>query len=168
MSAAEAQNNLDAVTADFELIGKTLKGSKDLVAVLQSPVVKQDAKEKILKQIFDGKISKQMMSFLVLISQKGRERFIDETVVDFKSMLDAKNGIVPVEVKSAVDLDALQSDALRTKLETFTSKKIRITMSIDKALIGGLSVRIGDTVIDGSVKHKLEQLRERFIGEILN
>lgn len=168
LSVAEAQNNVGTVLTDFSLIESVIKGSRELTAVLRSPIVKRDQKGRILQEIFKGKVSDQTLSLLSILSRKGREAYIDDVARELRSLIDEKNGLVTVEVRSAVNLGEIQSEDLRKKLETYTAKKIRINFSIDKELIGGLSVQIGDTVIDGSVKHKLEQLRQQFTADILN
>ena len=75
---------------------------------------------------------------------------------------DAKMGIANVDVTTAVELTAQQQKSLQKELEQRTGKSVRLRVAIDASIRGGLVVRIGDTVLDASLTHQLERLRERF------
>jgi F-type H+-transporting ATPase subunit delta len=166
--AAKEQNKLQELTADCNLISATLNGSRELVTAIKSPVVNSDKKLAILKSVFDGKISAQTMNVLGLLTRRGRADMMISVIAEFSKILDEENGILEAEVFSAVELDAAQSDLIQKQLESKTGKKIRLKKKINPDLIGGFTARIGDTVVDGSVKHQLERLRETFMTQSLN
>lgn len=165
---AEQQNTLGDMVKDLSYIDEVIKGSKQLRIVLQSPLIQGYKKAGILTSLFQGQVSDQSVGFLKLLASKGRSDKLAEVIAEFNALLDEKSGIVTVDVKSAVELDQIQSEELRQKLENFTAKKIKIRMATDKELIGGLTVKIGDTVLDGTIKHKLEMLREQLVNGSLN
>ncbi len=168
LEIAGEKNLVKTFLADFELIEEALNQSKELDLAIASPLIQAEKKAAILKDIFGSKVSKEISTFLHLIAKKGRAGILRQIVTDFKSILDDKNGIVEVDVKSAVELDKVQSDALKQKLDAYTSKNTRIRLSVDKELIGGVTVKIGDTVLDSSIRHQLSQLRESFKEGALN
>jgi F-type H+-transporting ATPase subunit delta len=104
------------------------------------------------------------MAFLELLVEKQREENLLGIIEQFLVLRDAKYGIVNVEVASAVEITTQQEKNLSEKLEHYTRKKVRIRFSLDNALQGGLVVRIGDTVLDASIKRQLELMREQFAG----
>lgn len=162
LEVAEEKNLIQSFLNDFEIIEKALNEVKELDLAITSPLIQADKKAAILKNIFQDKVSEEISGFLHLISKKGRANALKEIIEAFKVLLDEKNGIVEVDVKSAVELDKIQSDALKQKLDRYTSKNTRIRLSVDKELIGGLTVKIGDTVLDSSIKHQLAQLSDSF------
>lgn len=165
-----AGDDLDTVAQDLELVRQTLVQSKELSTMLKSPVVKDEDKIAILKQVFIGRISIKTLEAIELLVRKGRSAFIMETIEEFQALLDAQNGVLNAEVSSAVELDETQKQQVVAQLERLTRKKIRLKTKVEPALIAGLTVRIGDTVIDSSIRHQLERLRERFKqgGMVLN
>ncbi|MDX2129508.1 MAG: ATP synthase F1 subunit delta [Chloroherpetonaceae bacterium] len=161
-------NSLSQFSEDFATILESLKNSRQLAVALQSPIIKNFDKVQIFTQLFQNKISPATLNSLKLIIEKDRAAYIESVSVEFFHLLDEKNGLIEVEVKSAISLNDVQLNALMSKLESMTMKKIRPKVSSDSSLIGGFTVRIGDTVIDGSIKRKLEQLRESFLNAPLN
>jgi len=160
---AEEKNSFESVSADVQLVFNTLKTSRDLRVVLDSPVIKRENKFSVLSEIFSGKISADSMNFLEFIVHKQRENLLYMIMQRFLSMNDIKQGIVNAEVKSSVEFVDEHKSKLQKKLEEFTGKKVRISFSLDKELIGGFTVRIDDTIIDASLKHQLELLKEQFL-----
>jgi F-type H+-transporting ATPase subunit delta len=156
------------IRTDFETVGATLAQSRQLVAVLRNPIIKASDKAAVLAQIFTGKISAKTMEMLTLLVRKGRAGRIVEVISEFNGLLDKRDGVIDVEVRSAVALDTAEESALVKKLEAMTGKKVRVNAKVQQDLIGGLTTRIGDTVIDGSITRKLAQLRERFKAGALN
>ncbi|NTW48272.1 MAG: F0F1 ATP synthase subunit delta [Chlorobiales bacterium] len=168
IEVAEQQNKLGDMINDLAFVDEVISGSKQLRVALQSPLIQGYKKATILISLFQGKVSDQTVGFLKLLATKGRADKLAAVIQEFKALLDERSGIINVDVSSAVELDQIQSEELRQKLENFTSKKIRIRLAIDKELIGGLTVKIGDTVLDGTIRHKLEMLREQLVKGSLN
>jgi F-type H+-transporting ATPase subunit delta len=89
--------------------------------------------------------------------------------VQYHALRDERYGIVNVDVAGAIEITPQQQQRLAEQLERYTRKKVRLRFSIDKALQGGLRVKIGDTVLDATIKHQLELLREKLAhGQLSN
>jgi F-type H+-transporting ATPase subunit delta len=153
------ENNLDETVADVEMIDKTFSGSKELELVLGNPVIKKDKKLAILSELFKSAVGKLTWRFILMLSDKDRLALLPGIVSDFSRQYNLHAGILDIQVSSAYELDDKQKRNLVSALEDSTGKKIKPTYIQNPDLRGGLVVRIGDTVIDGSVKHKLEQLQ---------
>lgn len=165
---AKAQNKIADFAKDCDFVSTTLKASKELLNAVKSPVINQEKKVALLKAVFSGKVSKQIEDALALLVQKGRAPIIPDVMKEFQAILDEQSGVVIARVESAIALDESEKQAIAQKLEAISGKKIRIENKVNPSLIGGLTARIGDTVIDGSVKHKLERLKEEFRQASLN
>jgi F-type H+-transporting ATPase subunit delta len=165
MSAAEEGGFLDKAVEELKVIRETLGNSRDLVHALRSPLVKGDRKSRILEEIFKGSVSDKLLLFMNLIAKKKRAGILPEIIDEFMILLDVKKGIVNADVTSAVKLSQEQVDSLVSKLSVSTGKKIRARMSIDEELLGGVSVKIGDTIFDGSIKYQLQLLRQALESE---
>lgn len=163
---AEEKNLLKKFSDDAELILNTIKKSKELKAVLKSPVVKSLDKKSILGKLFSDKITKDMSDFLNFCVEKNREDLITDIMTEFLNLRDQKNGILRTEVISAIELsDELKSNFVQ-KLEKQTNKTVHSNFILDSKIIGGFIIRIKDLVIDASVEHQLKLLKKKLLQEI--
>jgi F-type H+-transporting ATPase subunit delta len=165
LDVAEEGNFLDKVTEDLQKVQEILAQSRELVNALKSPLIKGDAKARILQEIFSRDVSDKVLLFMTLLAKKKRAGLLSEVIDEFAALLDEKKGIVNVDVKSAVKLNDEQAKDLVNGLAAYTGKKIRAKMALDEGLIGGITVKIGDTILDGSVKHQLILLKQSLAGE---
>ncbi len=163
MEIAEEQKALEAVSADLTAIDATLQRSRDLRLLLSSPVVREGKKKAVFQELWERRISRTTMAFLMLLTHKQRERLLPEVIEEFRALRDRKLGVVGAEVRTAVPISASQEEDLAERLTRSTGKNVRLRTTVDPALKGGLVVRIGDTVVDASVRRQLERLRERFL-----
>ncbi|NTU58621.1 MAG: F0F1 ATP synthase subunit delta [Chlorobiaceae bacterium] len=165
LDVAVEGNFLEMVTEDLQKIDEVLVHSRELILALRSPLIKGDAKSRLLEEIFRTDVGEKTMMFMKLLAHKKRAGLLPEVIREFVTLLDEKNGVVNAKVKSAVRLSEDQAKDLVSGLSVRTGKKIRATMSLDETLIGGVTVKIGDTILDGSVSHQLQLLRKSLSGE---
>ncbi len=163
MAVAEERNAVDRIAADIELIDATLRVSRDLKLLTVSPVVTPAKKKGAYHAVFADRVGGETMSFLDLLVSKEREALLPEIADQYSRLRDEREGIVRVDVTSAVELAVPQQQKLRERLEKYTGKKVRIRFELDGSLKGGLRVQIGDTVLDASVRRQLELLRAKFL-----
>lgn len=164
MAAAVERKVDDAVTQDLQMIAATLRDSRDLRLLVSSPIVSAGKKRAAFKALFGSRVNPQTMAFLDLLVAKQREGVLADTIEQFMKLRDIEMGIVGIAVVSAVELTRAQEDALRGQMERLTGKKVRLHLSLNPGIKGGLIIRIGDTVLDASVQHQLEVLGQRFAG----
>src|SRR5690349_24355814 len=104
-------------------------------------------------------------NFLFVIADHRRTQLIPEIVATFQQVLRQRQGVAEAEISSAVELTAAQKKELAAALVRLTGKKIEPRYSIDPALLGGAVVRIGDTIYDGSLRSRLNEMRARLAAE---
>ncbi len=162
MGLGEERKALDKIAEDFREVEATVHGSREFKAVLMSPVVTPDRKLKLLTEIFGKRFDLVTMSFIALLVRKGRAEYLLATAEEFLAMLDVKRNLVRAKVSSATALTADEQKQLQAKLEALTGKNVSAGFTIDPALRGGFVARIGDRMVDASLLHQLEMLREQF------
>jgi len=168
LQLAEENGYVDALLNDMVLIKNTVDGSKDLLLMLKSPVISEQNKLLVLEKVFAKKIHPLTLKFIRVAVEKNREDIIHQVAQAYIEAYNKAEGIVDVEVFSARNLSDKQTSALKKSLEDYLSKTVQLSVLNRPALRGGLAVKIGDTVIDGTVKHKLEELEQVFLNNALN
>ena len=107
---------------------------------------------------------KVMGNFLSLLVQKKRAEIIPEIAEQFQIMVDEDNNISHGTVVSAVELDAQLQEKVQATLEKLTGKKVELTASVDPSIIGGVIAKVGDLVLDGSIRTQLASLKDSIKG----
>ncbi len=158
---ATREAHIDAVDQDIDLIRDALDASHDLVRFFESPVISRQKKEAVVKTLFAERVQQTTLNFLRLLIEKKREALFPDVVRAYRLLRDAQEGILEARARLAHVLSEDEEKTLRQALERLTGKRIRLSATQDPTLIGGLVVRVGDTVYDGSVRHQLASLRER-------
>lgn len=156
---------VETVLSDLKFVADVVKSSKDLTALLQSPIVQHRKKEGILKEIFESKIDPLVYGFLILLTEKKREKLFFEIVNAFIELYNECYNILPVTVHSAIDLDSKQQTSISDALQKRTGKTVQATFRVKPELKAGAKVQIKDVVIDGSLQYQLTQLYKKLIQE---
>ncbi len=159
---ASEKKELTRIGEDLKFIESCIQGSREFLIFLKSPVINKEKKKDVFKEMFGSKIYPLTSSFLSFIVDKGREEILSSIITQYFQIMDENLGIVNIEVKAVSDLSEQQTGEIKKKFESMTKKKIRISFSLDKQILGGFVVKMGDTVFDGSVRNQLQMLRERF------
>ena len=163
-SIARRDGILDAVAADLTLISRFLADVPYLRAVLMQPLVSDTRKYSVVDEAFGDRITASSLNFVKLLIRKRREDLIAECVREFRELLAAHTNTVDAEAWTAVALSPEQAQRLTESLQALTGKTVRLTAEVDHTLVGGVVVRLGDLIIDGSVRGKLERLERQLLG----
>ena len=161
MAAGEEGKSLEAIARDLETVGRIVETSREFQLMLRSPVISPPKKIAVMQELFESRVGRETIIFMKLLVQKNREGYLPDVIEQFRALMDEKQGLVRIELTSAVTLSQDQEQRLKGKLEEYTGKRVRFNHVLDRSIMGGIVVRIGDTVLDGSVTHQLALLRER-------
>ena len=164
LEIAKEQKAVESALKDMVFIKNILEDSKDLLMFLNSPIIKPLDKQEALDKIFGKHINKLTAGFIQLISEKERTPILAEIVMGFIAQYNKYAGIIEIEVRSALELSKTQVKRIKQALENSISKKVELKLKEQSDLKGGILVQINDTVIDGTVKHKLEQLEQNLLA----
>jgi len=157
-------NTVDRVDADMELLHETIGGSRELRLLFSSPVVHTSKKADIIRRLFVEHVSDLVLRFLLLINEKGREGIISEIVDAYRSLRLEQEGIVEAHARVAIMITEDEKASLQASLSGKTGSEIRLHVEEDTGLVGGLIVKIGDQVYDGSLMRKLAVLKRKLAG----
>ena len=158
---AEAAGDAKRIDEDMKSVQESLDASRDLELFFRSPIIAREKKEAVIGKLFDGKVAPLIVRLMRLLVQKGREDILPAVIRQYSELRDEHLGVVEATVKTAMPMGFDETEELRKALEARTGKSIRLRMTVDPELLGGVVVRIGDRVYDGSVQHQLESLREQ-------
>ncbi|MDR8391124.1 ATP synthase F1 subunit delta [Aliifodinibius sp. S!AR15-10] len=164
LQIAKEQDNVESILSDVELIQNTIDHSRELEVFLRSPIIKFDDKAGALDELFGDKVEGITRQFIKLLARKSRIGLLYLITQAFIDQYNQYAGIIEIEVFTARELPEDQQRSLHKALEAKTGKKVNMQLSVNESLKGGIAVRIDDTVIDGTIKHKLEQLEESFLS----
>jgi F-type H+-transporting ATPase subunit delta len=157
-------NSLAALCRDMTSFAELYSGSPELSGVLENPLVPEPAREAIIRDVASRlNLSETATSTLRLLGKKRRIVALPEIARQLARLVDADAGLVRAEVTSAGPLTEAYLGRLKSELEKATGKTVVITQKQDKSLIGGVITRIGDQVIDGSVRARLDGFRESLL-----
>ena len=166
---AERVGRTEHVDADVALIRDSLDASRDLVLFFESPVISRKKKQAVVTTLFEPRVEPTTLRFLQLLVEKRREDLFPIVVQSYRTLRDEHLGIVEATARVAQPLSADEEKDLAQSLEKMTGRRIRLSVVPEPGLIGGMVIRVGDTVYDGSVRHQLASLRERLEqGSFLN
>jgi F-type H+-transporting ATPase subunit delta len=153
--------NPDKAVAEMAEAAALIAGSRELRNVLLNPAVTREQKHALLDSIVARMgDSKLLRNFLAVLVDQRRIANIGEIVVLFKEEMDRRTGIAEARVLSARALTSAEKKSLEKQLTEITGKAVRATYAEDPALLGGVTVRVGSTIYDGSVQGQLRRMRQ--------
>lgn len=144
---------------DVASMANAIQASGELSSLLTNPVFPRDEREKIVLAILQRiGASKTVINFSKLLLDRERLNIVPDISRELDVMIDEKSGQITAEVTSAVPLNSMQQNELKTTLETLSGKKVLLSTKEDPALLGGLIAKVGDLVYDGSIRTQLQEL----------
>ena len=154
-----ADGTLEAWERDLAVLRDALR-DEQLRRLVEHPAVPFAEKERVLRRVVTG-VAREPLSLALLMIRRGRPGAVDAMVERFNELVRRERGISLAEVRTALPLEDEQRAAIAERLRTLTGDRIEMKEVVDDALIGGVSVRIGDRLYDASVRSRLERLRAR-------
>ena len=161
LEVARAEGHLPAVEDDLFRLARTFEASDDLRMALTDPELPIERRVAVIDELMGGKAlatSTALVSMLVAVRQASE---LPAVVDRFLELAASERQHEVAEVRSAIPLDEKQQERLAEALGRATGKQIEVKVVVDESVLGGLVARVGDTVIDGTVRHRLEQLKEK-------
>jgi len=157
----QVEGDLDVVEDELFRVGKILESNHELKQALSDQSIDRAQRTKVLDDLFADKVSPHTLGLLIFVVEQGRGRQLPQILEMTSSLAAEARQAVVAEVRSAVDLDDKQQQQLAEALSKATGKKVEVKVIVDPSVIGGVVTKVGDTIIDGSVKRRLDQLKEQ-------
>lgn len=160
---AKEEDKLLGFKEELEDIVEATKKYNDLRKILFHPRVTPADKKKLVQDIFSFESSNEIINFLKLLIDKRREFYLEAIYEGFVDLLNQEKNILEVEVISAIKLSRNLKDKLEKKIVNLLGSQVVLQENINPDIIGGLVLKIGDRVIDGSIRHDLESLKSKIV-----
>lgn len=162
--AARNASQVDAVQADLEAVAGAMRDVPALLRALRAPTVSTEKKRAIVDGAFAGQISPLTLKFIQLLIDRRREAILPDVPDDFLRLANEWRNLLPAHVRAAAPLSDEEQAELVEVLSRKTGMNVTLQVEVDPSLIGGLYVRMGDTVIDGTLKTRLAQVKARLLA----
>ena len=162
LAVARSEGNVAEVGDELFRFAQLLETNDELRTTLTDPQLPVSRRQQIVEDLLGGKASSTTTALLSMVVGTGRARDLTSIIDDLVGLSAAEGNRELAEVRSAVALTDDQKQRLTAALETKTGKQIELKVIIDPSVLGGLVAQVGDTVIDGSVKTRLAQLKTAF------
>lgn len=158
---AQKENKLDEQLAELIKVELILREHGQLTRALQSPTIPSAVKKSILQRVLAGRVGDKTLHFFYVLVDKNREVYVDSIVESYRELVRTSRDEVKVVVQTADKLDDSLIKQVEKSMQSYTGKKVELQFEVVPEMLGGLIFRIGDRIIDGSVRHQLNQIHER-------
>jgi F-type H+-transporting ATPase subunit delta len=160
----QAEGELDRVEDELYRFGKVLEANHELKQALSDRSIDRSQRTKILDELLADKVSQHTLALLAMVVEQGRGRQLPEILQQLTQIAAEARDSVVADVRSAVPLDGKQQKDLADALSKATGKKVEVRVVVDPSVLGGVVAKVGDTVIDGTIKRRLQLLKEQVRG----
>ena len=159
-SLAKEEGALDRWAADLATAADVI-ATPEAARVVGNPAIPLQSRRDVIGALLETRVSPHVVKLVLLLAERGRVDILPAVSSEYRRLLNRERGVVEARVTSAIPLEASEVEALRERIAGTAGGTVDLTTAVDPALIGGLTVRVGDTLIDASVRGRLERLRER-------
>ncbi|MGH3109425.1 MAG: ATP synthase F1 subunit delta [Gaiellaceae bacterium] len=157
--AAREEGRLAAVAEDLAAFARALEEVPELRAVLRNPQIDPPQKAELLDQLTEG-ADDLVRNFIRLVAEKGRAAELAEMNAELEALVAREQNRLAVELTTAYELSEDEAGSIVDKIEQASGRKVEATRSVDPGLVGGIVLQVGSFRADGSVRGRLERLRQ--------
>ncbi|MEJ8778364.1 F0F1 ATP synthase subunit delta [Pseudogracilibacillus sp. ICA-222130] len=161
---ASEKNNVENIQNALSTVKDVIQNNKEVVDFLNHPRIKQADKMKIIEEAF-GKFDKDVVNLIKLLVERHRISLVPAVIDHFAHFYNEENGIAAATVYSVRALTDAEKEQLESSFTTKLNKKsVSINNVVDPSLIGGMKIRVGNTIYDGSISNKLNRLKQNIVS----
>jgi F-type H+-transporting ATPase subunit delta len=164
VEVAQKKDNLSLVEEELEFIYELFSHDADFNNFITNPGVSREKKNGLIKNVFQGRISQETENFLYLLVENDRQVFLSEIYQSFSELMDDINGRLRVVVTSSITLNDTMRTNIVKELQGTYKKEIILEEKVDESILGGIIIKIGDLLIDGSLAKDLKNIRTKLIS----
>lgn len=153
-------DKLEEFKNEIKSISQLLESEPKLKVIFEHPKLSKDEKKDIINSIFKDRVSQEILNLCYILVDKGREKYIADISEEYTKLSNEKQGIVEAKAITAIPMNEKEMKKLGDELSKKLGKKVLLSNVIDKNILGGVLVKIGDKVIDASIKGRFEELHK--------
>lgn len=158
---AEAEGALERVSDELFRFAKAVEQNHELRSALSDIAVPPERKRAVVGELLGERASPLTLNILEFVVSQGRARELSEIVSSLVELASEARDKVIAEVRSAVEIDDDLREKMAEALSRATGKQVDVKVLVDPSVVGGIYAKVGDQVIDGTVRHRLQELREQ-------
>jgi F-type H+-transporting ATPase subunit delta len=162
--AEERKTPLDAIRQEINAVADIVSGDSAIGQYLTDPAIGVEARSQVIARAFSGKVSPLVYDFLRLLNVKSRLAILGEIVEAYGELVDEKLGKVEVDLMVAQKLTEAQVEEARKSISAALKRDAVVHVYVEEDLIGGAVLRIGDRLVDASVKYQLVAMKEKLLA----
>jgi F-type H+-transporting ATPase subunit delta len=159
-------DTVDAWRAELDAAA-AIAADDDVGRMLANPAVPLETRTEMAEAIFGKVVGQPVLNLIGLMLRRGRIHELSRVAAEFRRLDNARQGITLATATSAAPLSQDEIQAVTARMEQLTGGRIELDVQVDPSLLGGLVVRVGDRLIDGSVRGRLERLRNQLVSGAL-
>jgi F-type H+-transporting ATPase subunit delta len=164
LELGQEQSQLQKIGADLRAMGAAWAESPELRTLFENPAVSVESRTKVLEALSARlDVSPLVKSTLLLLSNRLRMRFLPDVAESFQRLSEAAANQIRVEVTTATSMPETYYTQIQLELERTTGQKVLLTRNEDPSIIGGVITRMGDRLLDGSLKTRLSELEDQLL-----
>lgn len=160
LEIAQAETVIQRIEEELFRLRELLKSNPNLLEFLKDPNVTREGKRQALAELFQGRIHSLVLNALIMVSDTDRTNRLPAIIEEFIALAAASRQKVSGEIITAIKLDDAMLARLSAELSRITGKSVQLFQKVDPAILGGAIIQVGEQVIDGSLRRKLNQIRE--------
>lgn len=161
LEMAQAEGVTGRVEEELFRLRELLKANPELLQFLKDPNVKAEGKRKALSDLFQGRVHPLVLSTLITLSDQDRAGRVLHVIEDFSAAAAASRQTVTGEITTAIALDDATIQRVAAELTRVTGKNVKLLQRVDPAILGGAIITVGEQIIDGSLRRKLDQIKDK-------
>ena len=157
---AQETKSENVVGEGLKLVDGLMRENPEVLDFLAAPNIPKRERTGVLETALKDHVPEYVLSFVQILCEQGSIRSIEKCALEYEELLNAAQGLSTARVVSAIALTDEEKRQLQQKLSAKTGRKVRLECSVDESLLGGLVVTLDGKVMDGSLKHRLNEVRE--------
>ena len=158
---AQAEGIITRVEEELFRLRELLQKNPDLLEFLKDPNTKHEGKRQALGDLFQGRLHPLVLDTLITLSDQDRAGRVLHVIEEFSACAAGATQKISGEVTTAIPIDDATLNRLATELSRITGKTVQLFQKVDASILGGAIIQVGEQIIDGSLRRKLDQIKER-------
>jgi F-type H+-transporting ATPase subunit delta len=153
------KNNLSQLEEELDFVQRILSEDKELLNYFKAPRISKEDKKKLIDKVFSGKLSDEMKNFIKVLIDKDRQLIITDINEYFINLIDNMKNRLRVKLITSIKLEDSFIEKIKTALKEKFKKEIILDTIINSSILGGIIIKVGDSVIDGSLSKDIRNIR---------
>jgi F-type H+-transporting ATPase subunit delta len=164
LASAQSEGRLDALEEELFSVERFLATERDVLSALGDRAASPDARARLARELFGASVGPTTLALVERAARQPRKRRLTNALAYYIAVAAARSGKAVVQVTAAVDLGAAHRERLASILRASLGREVRLNVSVDPSVIGGMRIQVGERVVDGTILSKLDEVQRQLVG----